>query len=69
MDRTGTTYVEAPVNRDAILQFILMMLFLQRSRCSGRGEGSLTFSFFPIEDLQLLGFPSIIRCDATSGFS
>jgi len=69
MDRTGATYVEAPVNRDAVLQFILIMLFLQRSKGSCPGEGSATFSFSPNDDLQLQGFPSSIECDATSDFS
>ena len=69
MDRTGATYSEAPVNRDAVLRFILIMLFLQRSRGSCQGEGSATFSFSPNDDLQLQGFPSSIECDATSSFS
>lgn len=69
MDRTGATYVEAPVNRDAVLRFILIMFFLQRSSRSSPGEGSATFSLFPKNDLQLQGFPSGIEFDAASGFS
>ncbi len=69
MDRTGATGVEVPVNRDAVLQFILIMLFLERLRGSCPREGSATFSFSPNEDLQLQGFPSSIEFDATSGFS
>ena len=69
MDRTGTTYVEAPVNRDSVLQLILILLFLQRSEGSSLEENPAAFSFSPNEDLQTQGFPSSIECSRTSGFS
>ncbi len=69
MDRTGTTYVEAPVNRDSVLQLILILLFLQRSGGSILEENPAAFSFSPNEDLQIRGFPSSIECSTTSGFS
>ena len=69
MDRTGTTYVEAPVNRDAVLQFILVMLFLQRSRGSCPEENPATFSFSHNNDLQMQGSPLRIECCTTSDFA
>jgi len=69
MDRYSTTFAGASVNRVTVLQFILIMLVLQRSRGSFPGDGSATFSFSPNDDLQLQGFPSRIECDATSDFS
>jgi hypothetical protein len=69
MDRIGATYVEAPVNRDAVLQFILVMLFLQRPRDSCAEDNPATFSLFPNQELQMQGFPSSIECNATSDFS
>jgi len=69
MDRTGTTCVEAPVNRDSVLQLILMLLFLQRSGGSSLEENVAAFSFSPNKDLQTRGFPSSIECSTMSGFS
>jgi hypothetical protein len=69
MDRTGAKYAETPVNRDAVLQFILVLLFLQRPRDSCAENNSATFSLSPNEELQMEGFPSSIECSATSGFS
>jgi hypothetical protein len=68
MDRTGAKYAETPVNRDAVLQFILVMLFLQRAgdRCA---EDNPATSFSPNEELQMQGFRSHIECDATLSFS
>ncbi len=69
MDRTGTTYLEAPVNRDSVLQLILILLSLQRSGGSSLEENPAAFSFSPNEDLQTRGFLSSIECSTTSGFS
>jgi len=69
MDRTGTTYVEVPINRDAVLQFILVMLFLQRSRGLSVEDNPATFSFSSSVDLQTRGFPSSLECGTTSDFS
>jgi len=69
MDRTGTTYLEAPVNRDSVLQLILILLFLQRSRGSSLEENPAAFSISPNENLQTRGFPSSIESSTTSGFS
>jgi len=69
MDRTGTTYVEVPINRDAVLQFILLMLFLQRPKDASAENNPATFSLPPNEELQIQGFPSDIECSATSDFS
>jgi hypothetical protein len=69
MDRTVTTRVEGSVNRDAVLQFVLIMFFLQRSRSSVTEENSPTFSLAPIKDLQAWGFSPNTKFGATSGFS
>jgi hypothetical protein len=69
MDRTGATYEEAPVNRDAVLQFILLMLFSQRPRDSCAEVNPATFSFSPNEAQQIQGFPSSIERNTTSDFS
>jgi hypothetical protein len=68
MDRTGAKYAETPVNRDAVLQFILVMLFLQRTRDTGAEDNPAT-SFYPDEKLQVQLFPSNTECNATLGFS
>lgn len=69
MDRTGTTYMEVPINRDAVLQFILVMFFLQRSGGSCAEDNPATFSFSSNIDLQTRGFPSSLECGTTSSFS
>jgi hypothetical protein len=69
MDRTGAKYAETPVNRDAVLQFILVMLFLQRARDTCAEDNPATFSFYPSEELQMQGFRSHIECDTTFSFS
>ncbi len=69
MDRTGTTFVEAPVNRDSVLQFILVMLFLHRSRDVCQDENPATFSFSPNDHLKMQGFPLRIESATTSDFA
>jgi hypothetical protein len=61
--------VEVPVNRDAVLQFILMMLFLQRSGGSCVEDNPVTFSSSSNSDPQTRGFPSRLDCSTKSGFS
>ena len=68
MDRTGATGVEVPVNRDAVLQFVLIMIFLQRTgSCTGNNPS--TFPLPVNDDLQTRGSPSRIERVARSGFS
>jgi hypothetical protein len=69
MDRTGAKYAETPVNRDAVLQFILVMLFLQRPRDSCSEVNPATFSFSLNEAQQIQGFPCSIERNATPDFS
>jgi hypothetical protein len=69
MDRTGAKYAETSVNRDAVLQFILVMLFLQRTRDTCAEDNSATFSFSLNQELQMQGFPSSIECNPVSDFS
>ena len=68
MDRTGATGVEVPVNRDAVLQFVLIMMFLQRTE-SPKGDNASTFPLSVDDDLQTRISPSSIERFATSGFS
>jgi hypothetical protein len=68
MDRTGAKYAETSVNRDAVLQFILVMFFLQRARDTCAEDNCAT-SFYPNEKLPIQRFPSNTECNATLGFS
>ena len=68
MDRTGATGVEVPVNRDAVLQFVLMMIFLQQTE-SCKGKNPSTFSLSLNDDLQTRSSLSRIELVARSGFS
>jgi hypothetical protein len=68
MDRTGATGVEVPVNRDAVLQFVLVMIFLQRTG-SCKGDNPSTFPLPVNDDLQTRSSPSRIERVARSGFS
>ena len=68
MDRTGATGVEVPVNRDAVLQFVLVVIFLQRTGfCTGNNPS--TFPLSVNDDLQTRSSPSRIERVARSGFS
>ena len=68
MDRTGATGVEVPVNRDAVLQFALIMIFLQQTGSRKRDKSS-TFPLFPIDCLKTRVSLSKIERVARSGFS
>ena len=68
MDRTCATGVEVPVNRDAVLQFVLIMFFLQRTE-SSKGNDASTFPLSVRDDLQTRSSPSMIERFAASGFS
>ena len=68
MDRTGATGVEVPVNRDAVLQFVLVMIFLEQTG-SRKGDKSSTFPLSPNEDLQTQSSVSRIERVARSDFS
>jgi hypothetical protein len=68
MDRTGATGVEVPVNRDAVLEFVLIMFFLQRTE-SCKGNNPSTFPVSVNDDLQTRSSPSRKERVARSGFS